>query len=66
MSKLENDDFGFAPDHDQPIRYRQRIRDYYVALGYGKPYEWAHYADVPFTPMTKPLNKARIALITAR
>ena len=62
--KPENDDFGFAPDHDQPIPVRQRIRDYYVALGFGKPYEWAHFADVPFTPMMKPLNKARIALIT--
>ena len=48
------DDFGFAPDHDQPIPYRQRIRDYYVTLGYGKPYAWAHYSDVPFTPLKKP------------
>ena len=60
----QDDDFGFAPDHDQPIPYRQRIRDYYVTLGYGKPYEWAHYAHVPFTPLAKPLARSRIALIT--
>lgn len=64
MSQPQDEVFGFAPDHDDPIPYRKRIRDYYVALGYGAPYRWAHYADVPFTPMTKPLSKARIALIT--
>jgi hypothetical protein len=41
-------DFGFADACDAPIPYLQRVRDYYSALGYGAPYEWAHYADVPF------------------
>jgi len=54
----------FAPDHDAPIPYMQRTRDYYVALGYGTPYRWAHHADVPFTPLAKPLAQARVALIT--
>jgi D-proline reductase (dithiol) PrdB len=57
-------DFGFAPAHDAPIPYIQRVRSYYQALGYGAPYEWAHYADVPFAPLNKPLARARIALIT--
>ena len=35
-----------------------------MALGYGMPYRWAHYADVPFTPLSRPLNKMRVALIT--
>ena len=56
--------FGFAPDHDEPIPYRQRIRDYYQTLGYGAPYRWAHYAEVPFAPVTKPLAESRIALVT--
>jgi hypothetical protein len=60
----ERDQFGFAPAHDAPIPYMQRIRDYYVALGYGAPYEWAHYAKVPFTPLKKPLAQSRVALIT--
>ena len=55
---------GFAPAHDEPIPYRQRIRDYYQALGYGTPYEWAHYAEVPFKPLARPLSTARVALIT--
>ena len=50
--------------HDAPIPYLQRIRDYYVGLGYGAPYEWAHYADVPFQPLPKPLAQCRVALIT--
>src|SRR5881398_359499 len=54
----------FAPEHDVPIPYMQRTRDYYLALGYGNPYRWAHLADVPFTPLTKPLAQARVALIT--
>jgi glycine/betaine/sarcosine/D-proline reductase family selenoprotein B len=56
--------FGFAPAHDEPIPYRQRIRDYYQALGYGTPYQWAHYAEVPFTPLGKPLPECRVTVIT--
>ena len=54
----------FAPDHDAPIPYMQRIRDYYQGLGYGAPYRWAHYAEVPFQPLAKPLGECRVALIT--
>jgi len=63
MSESE-DGFGFAPEHDQPVPYLQRIRDYYQALGYGAPYRWAHYAEVPFAPLKKPLAESRIALVT--
>lgn len=55
---------GFAPAHDAPIPYLQRIRDYYLGLGYGAPYEWARYAEVPFQPLAKPLAQSRVALIT--
>ena len=54
----------FAADDDIPIPYMQRTRDYYVALGYGNPYRWAHYVDVPFAPLTVPLDRARVSLIT--
>ena len=63
MSEPE-EGFGFAPEHDRPIPYLQRIRDYYQALGYGAPYRWAHYADVPFAPLKKPLDKCCIGLVT--
>ena len=53
-----------AADHDVPIPYMQRTRDYYLTLGYGNPYRWAHYAEVPFAPLTKPLAECRIGLVT--
>src|SRR5207247_3501820 len=64
MTDRDEDGFGFAPEHDQPVPYLQRIRDYYQALGYGAPYRWAHYPDVPFAPLRKPLAECRVALIT--
>jgi len=54
---------AFAPEHDVPIQYMQRTRDYYQALGFGA-YRWAHFTDVPFAPLGKPLAKTRLALIT--
>jgi hypothetical protein len=54
----------FAAAADVPIPYLQRTRDYYRALGYGAPYVWAHYADVPFRPLRKPLAQCRVALVT--
>jgi len=57
-------EFGFAAADDAPIPYLQRIRTYYQALGYGAPYRWAHYAHVPFHPLTKPLSQCRLTIIT--
>lgn len=57
-------DLNFAPAHDAPIPYLRRTRDYYQGLGYGAPYEWAHYAEVPFHPLGKPLADCRVALVT--
>src|SRR5262245_26652714 len=54
----------FAPADDVPIPYMQRTRDYYVALGYDNPYRWAHFAEVPFTPLRAPLGRTRVALVT--
>jgi D-proline reductase (dithiol) PrdB len=53
----------FAPEHDVPIPYMKRTRDYYLALGFAA-YRWAHFADVPFAPLGTPLAHARVALIT--
>ena len=49
---------------DLPIPYMARTRAYYRALGYDEPYRWAHFADVPFTPLRKPLKECRIGLVT--
>ena len=58
------DSLEFAADHDAPIPYLQRITNYYQTLGYGKPYQWARYAQVPFTPLSKPLAESTIGLVT--
>jgi D-proline reductase (dithiol) PrdB len=55
---------GFAPDDDSPIAYMQRTRDWYLALGYGNPYRWAHYSQVPFRPLAQPLAQCTATLIT--
>src|SRR6186997_3663268 len=53
----------FAPADDVAIRYMERTREYYQALGFS-PYRWAHFTDAPFTPLARPLSRARVALIT--
>jgi D-proline reductase (dithiol) PrdB len=55
---------AFAAEDDVPIPYMQRTRDYYLALGYSNPYRWAHFVEVPFTPLRTPLNRARVVLVT--
>lgn len=50
--------------HQPPLAYLQRIKDYYLALGYEEPYRWATYEDVPFTQLSRPLSQAKIAIVT--
>ena len=54
----------FAAELDQPVRYMERTRNYYLGLGYDTPYVWAHYVETPFTPLSKPLNQSVLGLIT--
>lgn len=55
---------GFAPEDDRPIPYMQRTRDWYLALGYANPYRWAHYSEVPFRPLGKPVSECTVAIVT--
>jgi D-proline reductase (dithiol) PrdB len=48
----------------EPVKYIDRTRDYYLSQGYKKPYQWAHFDDVPFTPLTKPLSESRVTLVS--
>lgn len=47
-----------------PVRYMERTRLYYEAQGFDKPYVWAHFEEVPFAPLAKPLAESKLALIT--
>jgi len=46
------------------VRYIERIRDYYLSQGYEKPYAWAAFDDVPFTPLKKPLAESTVTLFS--
>ena len=60
----KNSELIFAPELDRPVRYIERTRNYYLGLGYETPYVWAHYSDVPFALLSKPLNQSVLALVT--
>jgi D-proline reductase (dithiol) PrdB len=60
---MSGPELQFAPQDDVPIRYMDRTREYYQTLGFG-PYRWAHFTDAPFTTLSTPLARARVALIT--
>jgi hypothetical protein len=46
------------------VRYIDRTRAYYQGEGYAEPYQWAHFDDVPFTPLDRPLARCRIGVVT--
>lgn len=52
------------PSNEQPIRYMERTRNYYRALGYDNDYAWATFEEVPFARPSKPVAEMRIGLIT--
>ena len=58
-------------NHSEPlvpesVRYIERTRAWYAALGYEKPYIWADNRDepTPFSKFQKSLSESRIAIIT--
>lgn len=52
------------PEASAPLPYLPRIQRYYQALGYGAPYVWARFDDVPFQPLRRPLAACRVAIVT--
>ena len=55
------------PETGSHVRYIDRTRAYYEAEGYAKPYEWAHFDQIPFTPFAslgRPLSQCRVGLVT--
>ena len=47
------------------VRYMDKTREYYRGEGYETPYRWAHFDDVPFAPLTRPLAECRVGLVTS-
>ena len=50
--------------HRTFISYIDRTRELYLAQGYGNPYQWAYFDEVPFTPLPVALSECRLTLIT--
>ena len=50
--------------NDAPIAYIERTRDWYLALGYGNPYRYAHFDAVPFQALKKSLAESVVTLVT--
>ena len=46
------------------VRYIDKTRDYYGNEGYDTPYRWAHFNEIPFTRLAKPLSACRVGLVT--
>ncbi len=46
------------------IQYIRRTRDYYRAQGFEKDYIWAHFDEIPFSSLAKPLADCTITLVT--
>ncbi len=45
------------------VQYRERTRAWYEAQGYERAYRWAHFEDVPFTPVPKPLSETTVGVV---
>ena len=52
------------PDTDEPVRYIDRTHAWYDALGTNNRYRYAHFQDVPFLALSKPLSQCTVTLVT--
>jgi len=46
------------------VRYIDKTQAYYLSQGYDKPYQWAHFDDIPFSRLSKPLSECRATIIS--
>lgn len=47
-----------------PIRYVEKLNNHYRSQGF-QPYQWTVNDDAPLTPLEKPLNQCRVAMLTS-
>lgn len=57
-------DLAFLAADDIPIPYMKRLQEWKLAIGNSQEYIWAHFADVPFSRLTKPLQRCTVAVVT--
>lgn len=49
---------------ENDVQYMDRTRNFYRAQGYTNDYQWAHYDEVPFSLLQKPLRECKVAVVT--
>jgi hypothetical protein len=67
MGPVSTMEAAMSRDTANHVRYIDKTRAYYEAEGYGKPYEWAHFDEIPFTPFPgvgRPLSECRVGVVT--
>ncbi len=52
------------PAHRVFVSYIDKSREYYLAQDFNNPYRWASNATAPWAPLTKPLSRSRVGLVT--
>ena len=50
--------------HRSYVSYIDKSREFYRAHGYENPYAWAHFDDVPFAKLSRPINETRFGIVT--
>ena len=55
---------GVDPTHRTFVSYIDKSRAYYLALGHANPYRWAHFDEVPFASLQRPLSQSVVTLVT--
>lgn len=56
--------YDSPPMRGVPVPYMERTRRYYEAQGFERAYVWAHFDEVPFAPLAKPLAESTLAVVT--
>lgn len=64
MTSVANETEFIEAVLDLPVRYIDRSRAYYLALGYDNPYRWAQHREAPFSRPAKPVSESRVALVS--
>jgi D-proline reductase (dithiol) PrdB len=53
-----------SSEHNAPVPYMRRSREYYEAQGFDQHYRYAHFETVPFAALPKPLAECTLGLVT--
>jgi D-proline reductase (dithiol) PrdB len=48
----------------EPVRYVEGLARYYQAMGH-PPYRWSVYKDAPWHPLSKPVDRCRVTMLTS-